>query len=66
MPEAPVDPGCVLSYHEDPAEVGRPTHKYWYAVTNDGNYDAAGSSIETALSNLVRELHRALLTKETR
>ena len=33
---------------------------YWYAVTDDGGYDAAGESVETALAGLVLAIEKAL------
>lgn len=57
------EPGFELSFDED-SQSRRYPQGYWYAVTNDGNYDAAASSPIDALAALVKVLHRALLEKD--
>lgn len=36
-------------------------HGYWYARTNDGNWDAVGSTPLNAISNLVAVLHKQIM-----
>lgn len=43
----------------DGEESNKYPHGYWYACTNDDNWDADGDSPLNALANLVKVLHKA-------
>lgn len=53
------NPGFVLRF--DGNESRKHPNGYWSVRTNDGNWDAVGSTPLDALANLVTELHETLI-----
>lgn len=55
-----LEPGFRLRYDRNGSS--KYPYGYWYAVTNDGNWDADGDSPLNAISNLLIEVHEELMT----
>jgi hypothetical protein len=52
-------PGFELTFADN--ETRMHPQGYWYACTNDGNWDADGDSPLSALARLVTVMHKALI-----